>query len=113
MRKVVVVLLMLVAATSFAAKQEARIDSVAVTQTGYLGSYGGPDAMSGLVLESHNGKLHGNYVEHGRLAVLSPIEVRGAEFTATASFDDGSYRTISGRFTGRGAVVEGTFLEKL
>lgn len=108
MKKLAVALMILVAVTSYAAKVP-----VVKSAADYTGSYRGPDVSYGLVLENRNGRLHGNYVESGRLAVLSPIEVKGAVFTATASFADGSYRTITGNFTARGAVVEGTFFEKL
>lgn len=100
MKKLAVVLMILVATAAFAAK------------TDYTGNYKGPDASYGLVIENSNGRLHGRYVESGRLAVLSPIEITGAQFTATASFDNGSYRTITGTFTDRGAVVEGTLFER-
>ena len=110
MRKLVVVLMLLVASTSFAAPQEVRFEPVAVAEHEFVGSYGGPDATYGLVLERANGRLHGTYVEHGRLAVLSPVEVHGAEFTATANFDDGSYRVISGTFARRSGGAFGARL---
>ncbi|HYH08988.1 MAG TPA: hypothetical protein VEK11_18185 [Thermoanaerobaculia bacterium] len=79
----------------------------------FTGSYRGPDVSYGLVVENSNGRLHGNYVESGRVAVLSPIEVKGGAFTATASFADGTYRTISGTFTASGAVIEGTRYQRV
>ena len=67
-----------------------------------VGSYRGPAESYGLVLEmAPNGTLRGNYVELGRVAVLNAIELRGSEFSASASFDDGSYRTITGSFANR------------
>jgi hypothetical protein len=48
-----------------------------------------------------DGKLRGNYVELGRVAVLNAIQVNGADFSASASFDDGSYKTIHGSFANR------------
>ena len=108
MKKLLVALMIVVATTAFAAPPTPVMKAV-----DYTGSYRGPDASYGLVLETRNGRLHGNYVESGRLAVLSPIQMNGAEFTATASFDDGTYRTISGTFTTRGAVIEGTQYERL
>jgi hypothetical protein len=101
MKKLAVALLMILVATAAFA---ARID--------FTGNYKGPDASYGLVLENSNGRLHGRYVESGRLAVLSPIEITGAQFKASASFDDGTYRTITGTFTDRGAIVEGTLFER-
>jgi hypothetical protein len=108
MKKLTVALMIVLATTAFAAQTPVMNSGV-----DYTGSYKGPDASYGLVLETRNGRLHGNYVESGRLAVLSPIEMNGAEFTATASFGDGTYRTISGTFTTRGAVIEGTQYERL
>lgn len=107
MRKLAVALvILLVASASYGAKnkskvKEKRFEPVVKAVADYAGSYRGPDASYGLILESSNGKLHGNYVEMGRVAVLSPIEVEGAQFTATASFDDGSYRIITGSFANR------------
>lgn len=100
MKKLVLALMIFVATAAFAAK------------TDYTGNYKGPDASYGLVIENSNGRLHGRYVESGRLAVLSPIEITGTQFKARASFDDGTYRTITGTFTERGAVVEGTTFER-
>jgi len=66
------------------------------------GSYRGPAESYGLVLElSQDGTLRGNYVEMGRVAVLNNIALNGSEFTARASFDDGSSRTITGSFANR------------
>ncbi|HEX2121364.1 MAG TPA: hypothetical protein VHL59_06960 [Thermoanaerobaculia bacterium] len=107
MRKLAVALvILLVASASYGAKNKAKVkekrfEPVVKSAADYAGSYRGPDASYGLILESSNGKLHGNYVEMGRVAVLSPIEVDGAEFKAMASFDDGSSRTITGSFANR------------
>lgn len=108
MRKLAVALMILVASASYADKgkvknkvKEKRFEPVVKSIADYAGSYRGPDASYGLILESSNGKLHGNYVEMGRVAVLSPIEVEGSEFKALASFDDGSSRVITGSFANR------------
>jgi hypothetical protein len=107
MRKLAVALvILLVASASYGAKNKAKVkekrfEPVVKSVADYAGSYRGPDASYGLILESSNGKLHGNYVEMGRVAVLSPIEVEGSEFKAQASFDDGSSRTITGSFANR------------
>jgi hypothetical protein len=91
MRKLAAVLLIAIATTSFAQ-----------TPKEVAGSYKGPEASYGLVLElAPDGTLRGNYVEMGSVAVLNAIQVRGAQFTARASFDDGSLRTISGAFESR------------
>ncbi|MGZ8709835.1 MAG: hypothetical protein ACXW28_06390 [Thermoanaerobaculia bacterium] len=91
MRKLAVVLLIVIASTTYG-DQKGQAQAVA-------GSYSGPSESYGLVLElAPDGTLRGNYVEMGRVAVLNAIELRGSEFTARASFDDGSLRTISGSF---------------
>lgn len=117
MRRLITVLLLVVAASSlYAGGQKApkdvktkdkRFESVAVQAAAVLGSYRGPAESYGLVLETAaDGMLRGNYVELGRVAVLNAIVLNGAEFTARASFDDGSSRTISGTFANR--VLNGT-----
>jgi hypothetical protein len=137
MRKLIAVLLIVVASASYAEKvksksKDKRFEPVVRAAAEYAGSYRGPSESYGLVLEvAPDGKLRGNYVELGRVAVLHNIEVNGAEFTARASFDDGSWRTISGSFANRilngnvafgarvtGVLVEGmgpvdTFFERL
>jgi hypothetical protein len=107
MRKLAAVLLIVVASASYAEKvksksKDKRFEPVIREAAAYAGSYGGPDESYGLVLEvAPDGKLRGNYVELGRVAVLHAIEVNGADFSARASFDDGSWRTISGSFANR------------
>jgi len=106
MRKLAIALLILVASASYADKvksksKEKRFEPVARAAADYAGSYRGPSEEYGLVLEVHDGKLGGTYVELGRIAVLGPIEIKGADFTATASFADGSWRTIEGSFANR------------
>jgi hypothetical protein len=108
MRKLAAVLLIVVASVSYADKNKAsktkekRFEAVAVAVQAAAGSYRGPAESYGLVLEvAPNGTLRGNYVEMGRIAVLHAIELHGSEFTARASFDDGSFRTISGSFANR------------
>lgn len=107
MRKLAVALMILVASASYAEKvkskkvKDKRFEPVVKSIADYAGSYRGPDASYGLILESRNGQLHGNYVEMGRVAVLTPIEVDGAKFKAMASFDDGSWRIINGSFAKR------------
>ena len=107
MKKLAVALMILVASASFADKtksksKEKRFEPVARAAAEYAGSYRGPSEAYGIVLEvSRNGALHGTYVESGRMAVLTPIVIDGADFTATASFADGSWRTISGTFANR------------
>lgn len=106
MRKLAIALLILAASASYADKvkskiKEKRFEPVAKTAAEYAGSYRGPSESYGLVLEMHDGKLSGTYVERGRVAVLGPIEITGSDFTTTASFDDGSWRTIEGSFANR------------
>lgn len=128
MRKLVVVMLMIVVASAAYAEKEKskskdkRFEPVVKSTAAYAGSYRGPSESYGLVLEvAPDGKLRGNYVEMGRVAVLNGIEVTGADFTANASFDDGSTRTISGSFAKRvgsgssafGARVHGVYVEDL
>ena len=109
MRKLAAVMLILMACVAFAGDGKAPATIV--------GSYSGPAESYGLVLErAPNGTLRGNYVEMGRVAVLNAIEVRGTEFTARASFDDGSLRAISGSFANRtrnGRSVFGLRLHKV
>jgi hypothetical protein len=108
MRKLAAVLLVVVASVAYAEKVKApkskskSFEAVTVQTAAAAGSYRGPAESYGLVLEvAPNGLLRGNYVEMGRVAVLNAIEIRGAEFTAQASFDDGSLRVISGSFANR------------
>ena len=112
MRRLTAVLLVVLAAsltveaqkaskTGKAAKEK-RFDSVAVQPSTAIGSYLGPSESYGLVLElTSDGKLRGNYVELGHVAVLDAIQLNGAEFTARASFDDGNSRIITGSFANR------------
>ena len=125
MRKLAAVLLIVVASVSYADKgksksKDKRFEPVVKETAAYAGSYRGPDESYGLVLEvASDGKLRGNYVELGRVAVLYAIDVNGADFTARASFDDGSWRTITGSFANRilngdtafGARVHGVRVE--
>ena len=108
MRKLAAVLLIAVAFASYTDKQKAvkskdkSFEAIAVQASSVTGSYRGPAESYGLVLElAPNGTLRGNYVEMGRVAVLNKIVLNGSEFTARASFDDGSSRTISGSFANR------------
>ena len=110
MRKLAAVMLVIVASVAFADKGKApkskskskSFEAVAVQAANVVGSYRGPAESYGLVLElSPDGTLRGNYVEMGRVAVLNAIQLNGAEFTARASFDDGSLRVISGSFANR------------
>jgi hypothetical protein len=110
MRKLAAVLVMFVAVSSFAdagkaktKSKEKHFDDVKVQASTATGSYRGPDDTYGLILEAatDNSMLRGNYVEMGRAAVLNAIELNGSEFTARASFADGSYRTIKGTFSNR------------
>jgi hypothetical protein len=102
MRKLAAVLLLVVAVGLYA-------------DNGKLaGSYRGPSESYGLVLEvGPDGSLRGNYVESGHVAVLNAFEVKGATFTAHASFDDGSLRKISGSVTDRGVQIGDTFFERM
>jgi hypothetical protein len=125
MRKLVAVMLIVLASATYADKiktknKDKHFEPVVRTAAQYAGSYGGPSESYGLVLEiAPDGKLRGNYVELGRVAVLHGIELNGAEFSARASFDDGSWRTISGSFANRvfngntafGARVSGVLVE--
>ncbi len=109
MRKLAAVLVMFVAVSSYADAGKTKVkskdkhfDDVQVQASSATGSYRGPDASYGLILEAaSDSALRGNYVEMGRAAVLNAIELNGAEFTARASFADGSYRTIKGTFSNR------------
>jgi hypothetical protein len=114
MRKVSAVLLIVIAFASYAdkgkapkTKEKKRFEAVAVQAPDIAGSYRGPAESYGLILEvADDGTLRGNYVEMGRVSVLNAIVLNGAEFTARASFDDGSSRTITGSFANR--VLKGT-----
>ena len=108
MRKLGAVLLIAVTFAAYADKEKVkskvpkRFEAVAVEASAATGSYRGPAESYGLVLElGTDGALRGNYVEMGRVAVLNAIQLNGAEFTARASFDDGSSRTITGEFANR------------
>lgn len=107
MRKLVAVMLIVFATSSFADKvkskeKDKRFEPVVREASAYAGSYRGPSESYGLVLEvAPDGKLRGNYVELGRVAVLHSIEVSGADFSARASFDDGSWKTLNGSFANR------------
>ena len=107
MRKLAAVLLIVVASASYAEKvksktKDKQFDPVVREAAAYAGSYRGPSESYGLVLEvAPDGKLRGNYVELGRVAVLHSIELNGADFSAKASFDDGSWRRITGSFANR------------
>ncbi len=107
MRKLAVALLIVVASTAWADKvktksKDKRFEPVVRSTAEYAGSYRGPSESYGLVLElAPNGTLRGNYVELGRVAVLHAFTLKGADFTARASFDDGSWRTITGSFANR------------
>ena len=110
MRKLAAVaLLVAVASAAYAdkdkvkvkAKKEKRFEPVVASASRYAGSYRGPSESHGLVLDFRNGVLTGNYVELGRISVLQPLQFDGADFTAVASFDDGSSRTITGTFANR------------
>jgi hypothetical protein len=107
MRKLGALLVIFIAFSSFAekAKEKAndkRTDSLEVQAAGVIGSYRGPAESYGLILEATtDGALRGNYVELGRAAVLNAIVLKGSEFTARASFADGTYRTIRGTFANR------------
>jgi hypothetical protein len=105
MRKLGALLVIFIAFSSYADKvksKEKRFDSVEVQASRAIGSYQGPSESYGLILEANgDGVLRGNYVEMGRVAVLNAIVLKGAEFTARASFADGTYRTIRGTFANR------------
>jgi len=107
MRKIAIVLMIVVASAAWAEKsknksKEKRFEPAVKAVAEYAGSYRGPDESYGLIFEvAPDGKLRGNYVELGRVAVLNRIEVSGADFVARANFDDGSSRTISGSFANR------------
>lgn len=107
MRKLAAVLMIFIAFSSYAEKtrvksKDKRFDAVAVQASGAVGSYSGPAESYGLILETTaEGFLRGNYVEMGRAAVLNAIVLKGSEFSARASFADGSSRTITGTFANR------------
>ena len=102
MKKLIAVLMLTVAVSAYA--QSPKI----------AGSYRGPSESYGLILEvAADGKLRGNYVESGRVAVLNAFEVKGDTFTARASFDDGSLRVITGSVTERGVRIGENFFERM
>jgi hypothetical protein len=107
MRKLAAVFMVVIAFSTFAEtvkvkSKDKRFDAVEVQAAGAIGSYRGPAESYGLILEAATeGALRGNYVEMGRVAVLNAIVLKGSEFTARASFADGTYRTIKGTFTNR------------
>lgn len=108
MRKLAAVLLIVVASASYADKAKSKnkdakvFEPVVREASAYAGSYRGPSESYGLVLEvAPDGTLRGNYVELGRVAVLHSIDIKGSDFSARASFDDGSWRTLSGSFANR------------
>lgn len=124
MKKLVAALLLVVASASYAekVKPKSKFEPVVRAAAEYAGSYRGPNESYGLVLEvAPDGKLRGNYVELGRVAVLHAIVIDGSNFSARASFDDGSWRTISGSFGKRslngavafGARVSGVIIEDM
>jgi hypothetical protein len=117
MRVFATVLLLVMTSSLYAAEGKApkakakskdkRFEAVAPQASHVVGSYRGPAESYGLVLESAaDGTLRGNYVEMGRVAVLNAVVISGAQFTAQASFDDGSSRTITGWFANR--ILNGT-----
>lgn len=107
MRKLAIALLIVVASAAYADKVKSKtkqksFEPVVRSAAEYAGSYRGPSESYGLVFEvAPNGTLRGNYVELGRVAVLHAITLNGADFTARASFDDGSWRTLTGSFANR------------
>jgi hypothetical protein len=109
MRKLAtVVLLLFVASVSLAApktkskSKDKRFEPVVKSATAIAGAYRGPSEAYGLIFDvAPDGKLRGNYVELGRVAVLNAIEVNGSEFTANASFDNGTLKTLRGSFANR------------
>jgi hypothetical protein len=128
MRKLAaVVLLLFVTSVSLADKpksksKEKRFEAAAKTASELAGAYRGPSEAYGLIFDvAPDGKLRGNYVELGRVAVLNAIEVHGSDFTARASFDNGTLKTIRGSFANRvlngrtafGASVENVEVEGL
>jgi hypothetical protein len=110
MRRFGAIILIIAAPVLFAGDKSAkgeknkdkRFEAVTVSAAGVSGSYRGPSESYGLVLEAAtDGTLRGNYVEQGRVAVLNAIVITGSDFTARASFDDGSSRLIRGSFATR------------
>ena len=107
MRKLGALLVIFIAFSSYAEKAKEKSgdkqsDSLEVQASGVIGSYRGPAESYGLILEATtDGALRGNYVELGRAAVLNAIVLKGSDFTARASFADGTYRTIRGTFANR------------
>jgi hypothetical protein len=110
MHKVTAVLLLVLTSSLYAGAKapkapkfkDKRFEPVTVQASQIAGNYRGPAESYGLVLElTKDGTLRGNYVEMGRVAVLNAITLNGSEFTARASFDDGSTRTIKGSFANR------------
>ena len=105
MRKVVAVLLVVVAFTAAAKNKnkvkEKRFEPVSVEASMVVGSYRGPSDAYHIALELHDGTLRGSYLEQGRDAVLTDIDIDEDRFTALARFHDGSTRTIRGSFAMR------------
>lgn len=101
MRKFAAGLILMVTVTSYA---ESKKDLV--------GSFTGPTESYGLVLEvAADGTLRGNYVEMGRVAVLNAIVFNGSAFSASASFDDGSSKKLSGSLTSGGLRIHAVPVE--
>jgi hypothetical protein len=108
MRKLAALILVAVATVSQANVRHGQYKQIEVQPTAVAGNYSGPSESYGLVIEvAPDGALRGNYVEMGSVAVLNAIAVHGSEFTARASFDDGTLRLIRGSFIREGS--EGAF----
>ncbi|MFP5247550.1 MAG: hypothetical protein ACLGH0_12735 [Thermoanaerobaculia bacterium] len=108
MRKLAtVVLLLLIASVSYADKVKSKtkqksFEPVVRSAAALAGAYRGPSEAHGLMFDlGPDGKLRGNYVELGHVAVLHAIEINGSDFTARASFDNGTWKTIHGSFANR------------
>ena len=125
MRKLSIVLIiaLFLAATAHAGKNKSkqkkdkRFEPVVKAAAAYAGVYRWPNSEYRLELETdERGDLRGTFVENGRVARVGALELDGAEFTATATFEDGTTRGLEGSFANRilnGEVAFGVRLKQV
>lgn len=105
MRKLAIIALLLLAAVAFAKdkhkNKQKSFEPVIKPAAEYVGVYEWPHSDYRFEIELTNGRLHGIFVEAGRVATLDPININGADFTAVARFVDGTTRALSGTFSNR------------
>lgn len=103
MRKLIVVLVLLLAVPAFAAKSKNKVKHKSfapwtATLAEYAGTYRGPSDEHSLELQVSGSSLRGVYRENGRVAKVSPLTIDGTDFTAIAVFADGTRRELHGAF---------------